>query len=92
MDLSESMNRIVRSCFPKASRVIDRFHVRKLVSDAVQEIRIKHRREAIQEETESKEEIKGKRKKYLPQRFENGDTKKELLAGSRYLLFKSGEK
>ncbi|MDR1197875.1 MAG: transposase, partial [Prevotellaceae bacterium] len=27
-----------------------------------------------------------------PERFENGDTRKELLAGSRYLLFKSGEK
>jgi transposase len=86
------MNKIVRSCFPGASRVIDRFHVQKLACDAVQEIHIKHRWEAIQEETDSKEEAKGKKEKYLPPRFENGDTRKELLTGSRYLLFKSGEK
>jgi transposase len=92
LDLSESMNKTVRNCFPKASRVIDRFHVQKLACDAVQEIRIKHRREAIEEETDSKEEAKGKKEKYLPPRFENGDTRKELLARSRYLLFKSGEK
>ena len=30
--------------------------------------------------------------RYEPQRFENGDTKKELLARSRYLLFKSADK
>lgn len=29
---------------------------------------------------------------YMPVRYENGDTKKELLARSRYLLFKSAEK
>jgi transposase len=92
LDLSESMNRTVRSCFPKASRVIDRFHVRKPACDAVQEIRIKHRWEAIQQETDCKEKAKGKKEKYIPERFENGDTRKELLAGSCYPLFKSGEK
>jgi predicted GIY-YIG superfamily endonuclease len=86
------MNKTVRRCFPQASRVIDRFHVRKPACDAVQEIRIKHRWEALREETDSKEEAKGKKEKYLPPRFENGDTRKGLLAESRYLLFKSGEK
>jgi transposase len=85
------MNKIVRSCFPKASRVIDRFHLQKLACDAVQEIRIKHQWEAIEEETDSKEEAKGKKEKYFPLRFENGDTRKELLAGNRYLLFISSQ-
>ena len=31
-------------------------------------------------------------REYVPFRYENGDTRKELLARSRYLLFKSGEK
>jgi transposase len=61
-DLSESMNRTVRGCFPKASRVIDRFHVRKPASDAVREIRIKHHREAIRQEIDAKEEAKERRK------------------------------
>ena len=92
LDLSESMRRIVRRCFTSAIRVIDRFHIQKLACDAVQEIRIGHRWEAIQEETDSRQEAKGLKRKYTPFTFENGDTRKELLARSRYLLFKSAEK
>jgi transposase len=92
LDLSESMRKIVRHCFTKAHRVIDRFHVQKLAFEATQEIRIKHRWEAIQEETDRKEEAKRLKESYMAERFDNGDTKKELLARSRYLLFKSGDK
>lgn len=41
LDLSDSMRKIVRTSFPKASRIIDRFHVQKLACNAVQELRIK---------------------------------------------------
>ena len=92
LDLSESMRKIVRRCFTSAIRVIDRFHIQKLACDAVQEIRIGHRWEAIQEETEARQEAKGLKKKYVPPTIENGDTRKELLARSPYLLFKSAEK
>lgn len=92
LDLSESMRKIVRRCFTSAIRVIDRFHIQKLACDAVQEIRIGHRWEAIQEETDARQEAKGLKKRYTPFTFENGDTRKELLARSRYLLFKSAEK
>mgnify|MGYP002627745111 FL=1 len=92
LDLSESMKRIVRTCFPKAMRVIDRFHIQKLACDAVQEIRIKHRWDAIQEANDAMESAKLKGHEYVPLRYKNGDTKKELLARSRYLLFKSGDK
>ena len=40
LDMAGSMNQIARQCFPKAIRVIDRFHVQKLAYDALQEIRI----------------------------------------------------
>lgn len=43
LDLSDSMRKIVRHCFPKAKRVIDRFHIQKLAIDAVQQMRIEHR-------------------------------------------------
>lgn len=49
LDLSDSMRKIVRTAFPKAGRVIDRFHIQKLACDAVQELRIKHRWDAIQQ-------------------------------------------
>lgn len=92
LDMADSMRKIVRSCFPKAIRVIDRFHVQKLALDALQEMRIAHRWDAINEETNAKEEAKLSNTKYQPILFRNGDTAKQLLARSRYLLFKSPEK
>ena len=38
--LSDSMRKIVRTAFPKAGRVIDRFHIQKLACDV--EMKIKH--------------------------------------------------
>nr|WP_321354611.1 transposase [uncultured Draconibacterium sp.] len=92
LDMAGSMGQIARQCFPKATRVIDRFHVQKLALDALQEIRIKHRWDAIDQETNAKENAKWDKKIYTLFRFDNGDTKKQLLARSRYLLFKSADK
>ena len=86
------MRKIVCSCFPNAIRVIDRFHIQKLACEAVQDIRIKHRWDAIQEANDDMEDAKLNGREYVPFRYENGDTRKELLARSRYLLFKSGDK
>lgn len=92
LDLSDSMRKIVRNSFPKAQRVIDRFHIQKLACDAVQEMRIQHRWNAIQEANDEMENAKLEGREYVPFRYENGDTRKELLARSRYLLFKSADK
>ena len=92
LDLSESMNKICRMAFPRASCVIDRFHVQRLALDAVQDIRIKHRWDAINAETDARENAKLDGRKYVAERLENGDTLKELLARGRYALFKSPEK
>ena len=91
LDLSDSMRKIVRIAFPKASRVIDRFHIQKLACDAVQELRIKHRWDAIQQANDEMEEAKLNGVDYVPFRYPNGDTRKELLIRSRYLLFKSAD-
>ena len=92
LDMAGSMNKIVKSCFPAASLVIDRFHVQKLAYDALQELRIAYRWDAINEETNAIENARLNNEKYIAPTFSNGDTKKQLLARSRYLLFKSGEK
>jgi transposase len=92
LDMSNGMNRIVTRCFPCAIKVIDRFHVQKEACEAVQELRIRHRWDAIQEETDLREDAKWLGKEYHPFIFPNGDTKKQLLARSRYLLFKSPDK
>ncbi len=92
LDMAGTMHKIVKNCFPQASRVIDRFHVQKLAYDALQEMRISHRWDAINEETNAIENAKLNHTKYYPEILSNGDTKKQLLARSRYLLFKSAEK
>jgi len=89
LDLSDSMRKIVRSAFPKANRVIDRFHIQKLACEAVQELRIRHRWDAIQQANDEMENAKLENREYVPFRYANGDTRKELLMRSRYLLFKS---
>lgn len=43
LDMAGNMRLIAKKCFPNATRVIDRFHVQKLASEALQEIRIKYR-------------------------------------------------
>lgn len=92
LDMAGSMNKIVKKSFPNASMVIDRFHVQKLAYDAVQEMRIGHRWNAINDENDAIFEAREKGKTYQPFIFPNGDTRRQLLARSRYLLFKSGEK
>ena len=92
LDLSDSMRKIVSVAFPKAQRVIDRFHIQKLACDAVQEIRAAHRWDALQQANDEMEECKHTGKTYVPFRFPNGDTRPELLIRSRYLLFKSADK
>ena len=92
LDMAGSMNKIAKRCFPKSTLVIDRFHVQKLAYDALQQMRIDHRWDAINEETNAIENAKLSNQKYTTHTFSNGDTKKQLLARSRYLLFKSGDK
>lgn len=89
LDMAPSLNLVAKHCFPKASRVTDRFHVQKLAFEAVQEMRIKYRWEAIDSETEALNLAKKEKKDYTPEVFENGDTRKQMLARSRYLLFKN---
>ena len=92
MDMAANMIKAIRRCFSNASRVIDRFHVQKLAYDAVQEARIKYRWEALEEETQAIEAAKKNKQSYQPEVFVNGDTLKQLLARSRYLLFKHPSK
>lgn len=88
LDMAAGMHQIVKRCFPYAHRVVDRFHVQQLATEAVQEIRIKHRWQAIDEENEQIALAKKKGLPYVPQLLPNGDSPKQLLARSRYLLFK----
>lgn len=92
LDMAANMSRIVKSCFPQATLVTDRFHVQRLVIDALQDMRIKHRWEAMDAENDAIEKANAKGTDYEPEVLPNGDTLKQLLARSRYALFKRPEK
>lgn len=108
LDMAGSMKRIAQRCFPNAARVIDRFthpflffycirdtlrliHVQKLAIEALQEIRIRHRWDAVEMENKVMEGL-DEEQILSTEIFENGDSRKQLLARSRYLLYKSREK
>lgn len=92
LDMAATMEKIVKRSFPKAILVTDRFHVQKLAYDAVQEMRIQFRWEALEQENKEIELAKEIRKSFIAEVLPNGDTLKQLLARSRYLLFKSKSK
>lgn len=92
LDMAGSMKLIAKRCFPNATQVIDRFHVQKLAMEALQEIRIQHRWIAIEEENNLMAEAKQRKQNLQIETFENGDTRKQVLARSRYLLYKTKEK
>lgn len=88
LDMAGSMKLIAKTCFPNAAQTIDRFHVQKLACEALQEIRIKHRWWALEEENELILSARKNKENYKPDLFSNADTRKQLLARSRHLLYK----
>lgn len=92
LDMAANMNLVVQRCFRQAKRVTDRFHVQRLACDAVQEMRIKYRWQALDEENEQIRKVRAAKADFSPEVLENGDTLKQLLARSRYLLFKHKDK
>jgi transposase len=92
LDLSPTMMLIAQKAFPNAIIVSDRFHVQRLMNEAVSDLRISHRWEALEQENKEIDLAKEMGRKYIPCVFENGDTRKQLLARSRYIILKHKSK
>lgn len=88
MDMAPNMALAARNSFVNSNQVIDRFHVVRLVMDALQHMRTNLRWKAIDEENTAIKKAKSEGKKYQPEILSNGDTLKELLVRSKYLLYK----
>ena len=88
LDLSSTMRLIAKKFFPRATLVADRFHVQRLLNEAISDLRIDYRWQAIDLENRGLELAKEEKRKYIPHVFENGDTRKQLLARSRLVLMK----
>lgn len=85
-DLSSAMVLTVRTVFPGARLINDRFHVQQLMSEAVDQLRIRHRWEVLDEENKAIKAHREKRKQcrnrqeretpgqWRPQTMANGET------------------
>ena len=92
LDMANSMKLIAKKSFPKAKQVTDRFHVQKLALEAVQEVRIRLKWDALDQENSAITDAKLNKTPFISREFSNGDTAKQLLTRSRFLLYKSPNK
>ena len=88
LDLANSMDWTARQIAPNGLHTYDRFHVQQIVTDAVQAVRVKLRWKAIEEENDAVLKAKELKVEFRPKTFSNGDTRKQLLARSKYFLYK----
>jgi transposase len=88
LDMAKNMESSVKMAFPEATLVTDRFHVVKLAMESLQYLRIKQRWTEIDKENKAIEQAKKEGIKYKSIELSNGDTAKQLLARSRYILAK----
>jgi len=88
LDMAGNMELIAKRCFRSAIRVTDRFHVQKLATEALQEMRIKYRWEALDAENEAIDKARKTKTSFRAEILANGDTPKQLLARARYVLYK----
>lgn len=85
LDMDTGFEWVTNQCFLNAEKVVDRFHVQKMVMECVQALRITERQKILQARREAK---KSKNRMPVEHPYDNGDTPRELLARSRYFLFK----
>lgn len=88
LDMAKNMESAVRAVFPEATLVTDRFHVVRLAMESLQHLRIKQRWIELDKENKAIEEAKKEGIKYQSIQLSNGDTPKQLLARSRYIIAK----
>ena len=99
-DLSSAMMLTVRKTFPGATLINDRFHVQQLISEAVDQLRIRHRWEVLEAENKAIREHRARRKaaktkeereligQWEPERMDNGETLPQIMARSRHIVLK----
>ena len=97
-DLSSAMMLTVRTVFPKAMLINDRFHVQQLMSEAIDQMRIAYRWVVLDAENKAIKEHRAKRKaartraekeligEWEPERMANGETKPQIMSRSRHII------
>lgn len=99
-DLSSAMMLTVGTVFLGAKLINDRFHVQQLMSEAIDQLRIRHRWEILDEENKAIKAHREKRKlcrdkqerealgSWKPKIMANGETMPQIMARSRHIILK----
>jgi hypothetical protein len=103
-DLSPSYDWFCRQVFCNSRHIADKFHIIKELLDSCQDVRVRYRQELLTDrrlkyeefkKQERKQECRKKNQPFIAQKFifkepkaVNGESLFELLARSRYLLYK----
>lgn len=97
-DLSSAMMLTARTVFPGARLVNDRFHVQRLMAEAIDHMRMDFRWEVLAQENKAIKELRARRRaartrreknlvgEWEPERMENGETRPQVMARSKHLL------
>ena len=97
-DLSSAMMLTVRTVFPQAKLVNDRFHVQRLMTEAIDQMRVALRWEVLAQENKAIREHRARRKavhtraekdligEWEPERMDNGETRPQVMARSRHII------
>ena len=88
LDMAKNIELATKIAFPECTLVTDRFHVVKLATEALQHTRIQLRWKELDKENEAISKAKEQKIKYQPVQLSNGDSPKQLLARSRYIIAK----
>tara|TARA_R110000868_G_C10913024_1_gene765098 strand:- start:832 stop:1677 length:846 start_codon:yes stop_codon:yes gene_type:complete len=88
LDMAKNIELATKIAFPESTLVTDRFHVVKLVTEALQHNRVQLRWKELDRENKAILEAKKQGLKYKAEQLSNGDTPKQLLARSRYIIAK----
>lgn len=91
-DLANQYDWVGRTCFPNAMQVADKFHIIRQALDQLQSHRISYRQHLLTQRRQAWQAHKQQKNtapfSYREEKLENGETHLELLARSRYLLYK----
>ena len=88
LDMANNMALAAQESFPMAKLVTDRFHVVRLAQNAMQAQRVKQGWLELDIENEAISKAKENKEKYQSIVLENGETPRQILARSRYVLAK----
>ena len=88
LDMAKNMEAAVKLAFPQATLATDRSHVVKPANEPLQHLRTKERWKELEKEGTAILKAKKEGVKYKPVQLSNGDTPKQLLARSGYIIAK----